>query len=171
MEDKLTGLLRSDVFVEKAINLMRVISRSDGSNRYISVIVADMVGLKKINESGEGGHAKGDEALKLAAEIFTRAFRVTDLISRWHDRGDEFIVFLPLTDEEGGAGLIARLSEELDRKGVSFRFGISSAACPLTKINEKSCREYLASLAREADEKLISQKNISKKKPRKRSAS
>jgi diguanylate cyclase (GGDEF)-like protein len=61
----------------------------------ISVILADLNGLKMINDTY--GHHFGDELLIRVAELLKSICRSEDIICRIG--GDEFIVFLPQTDE------------------------------------------------------------------------
>ena len=62
-------------------------------NLPLSVIVADINGLKIINDSM--GHQMGDEVIRHVAEVFQQIAREKDLAVRWG--GDEFILFLPHT--------------------------------------------------------------------------
>lgn len=74
----------------------------------ISIIVADVNGLKLINDTY--GYSAGDRLIKSAAELIKGSCRQEDIITRWG--GDEFVVFLPQTSmEEAG-----RVSERI-RKG------------------------------------------------------
>ncbi len=150
MEDRLTGLMQSDAFQEKAVSLMKLIHRSNDPNKFVSVVLADMIGLKQKNE--EGGHENGDRALKRSAEIFTHICRDFDLIGRWHMRGDEFIIILPFTDSGGAESFISRLSETLSAEGIPFHFGFVSARCSGV---ETDWHEFLKDLEIEADRLLM----------------
>ncbi len=88
LHDPLTGLYNR-AFFEEEMNRLEA-----GRDYPISIIVADLDGLKAVNDSM--GHAKGDELLKTCAEILRRSLRSSDILARVG--GDEFTVLLPNTD-------------------------------------------------------------------------
>jgi len=73
-------------------------------NLPLSVIVADINGLKIINDSM--GHQMGDEVIRHVAEVFQQIAREKDLAVRWG--GDEFILFLPQHYCRSGAGVLSK---------------------------------------------------------------
>ncbi|MFO7941313.1 MAG: diguanylate cyclase [Bacillota bacterium] len=73
----------------------------------LSVIMADLNGLKLVNDSF--GHAAGDEMLQLVGEIIEESCRAEDIVGRWG--GDEFLILLPQTDAGGVESVIARITE------------------------------------------------------------
>lgn len=81
----------------------------------ISIIVADLDGLKIVNDSL--GHDKGDMLLKTTAEILNRSVRTNDIVSRIG--GDEFALILPRTCEETAVNIVKRIGKnvELFRQG------------------------------------------------------
>ena len=84
--------------------------------------MADVNGLKLINDSF--GHAKGDELLKKAAQLITKASPEDSIIARLG--GDEFIVILPQTDIFQAVEIINKLkSETNDEKIDAFDISIS----------------------------------------------
>lgn len=76
-----------------------------GSRFPVSVIVADLDGLKRINDSQ--GHEAGDRLIKGAAEILQMAFRGGDIVAR--TGGDEFVMLLPDMDRKGALASIERI--------------------------------------------------------------
>jgi len=93
--DALTGLYNRAFFEEE-------VSRLEHSRHLASVIMADVDGLKHIND--QRGHRVGDELLRQAAAVLRRCFRAEDVVARIG--GDEFAVLLP---ETGGVEVEAKV--------------------------------------------------------------
>ena len=88
--DKLTGLYNRRFFEEE-------LKRLDTERQIpISLIMADINGLKLINDSY--GHEEGDRLLNSAANIFIESVRSEDILARW--AGDEFVILLPRTNQK-----------------------------------------------------------------------
>lgn len=81
-----------------------------GSAQGAIVVIMDLDGLKKIND--QLGHPTGDKALYGVAEVLRQALRNTDDIGRFG--GDEFIAFLPLTEDNP---VLAKTIMEEERPG------------------------------------------------------
>ena len=97
--DSLTGLYNRAFLKEE-------MERLDTSRQIpIAVIIADLNGLKLINDTY--GHAVGDNMLRLAADILERSCRKEDIIARWG--GDEFIIYLPKTAEKEADQICKRI--------------------------------------------------------------
>ena len=64
--------------------------------RNVSVVLVDVDDFKSIND--DHGHDAGDKALKIIAQCIAHACRKSDICARWG--GEEFIIFLPETDQE-----------------------------------------------------------------------
>lgn len=76
-----------------------------GAKFPVSVIVADLDGLKRVNDTM--GHETGDRLIKGAAEVLHMAFRGNDIVAR--TGGDEFFILLPEMDQHGAAASIERI--------------------------------------------------------------
>jgi diguanylate cyclase (GGDEF)-like protein/PAS domain S-box-containing protein len=101
-KDSLTGLYNRRFFEEE-------LERLDTKRQLpISIIVADINGLKIINDSL--GHKKGDHLLKKSAEILKESTRKEDILAR--QGGDEFAILLPKTGKETAEKIIARIKEK-----------------------------------------------------------
>ncbi len=116
--DQLTGLYNRRFFEEELL-------RSDiESNLPITIVMADVNGLKLINDSF--GHTYGDALLKKVAEVLKKGCRNTDTISRLG--GDEFVIILTKTDTAQAEYIIKRINEHASREkigavDVSISFG------------------------------------------------
>ncbi len=99
--DSLTGLYNRAYLEEE-------IKRLDTKRQLpISVIMADLNGLKLVNDSY--GHSVGDKMLIKAAQILDSQCRKEDIVGRWG--GDEFFIFLPQTYEEKAKQICERIRE------------------------------------------------------------
>ena len=112
--DPLTGLRNRRAIGEYLRDALSAARRHDQS---LSVLVVDIDHFKTINDTL--GHRSGDAVLEHAARILDGALRTEDAIGRWG--GEEFLVVLPSTDEEGALRATERLREALarDQPGVA----------------------------------------------------
>jgi diguanylate cyclase (GGDEF)-like protein/PAS domain S-box-containing protein len=120
--DELTGLLNRRGFFSLAQKQLKAAERS---KRYMSVIYADLDGLKEINDTL--GHNEGDAALLEFAELLKDTFRESDIIARLG--GDEFAAIVEVTDSNSELIIKRRLEDKLNavnsRKGRQFILLIS----------------------------------------------
>ncbi len=122
--DVLTGLYNRAYFEAEMARLQ------SGRQFPVSVIMADVDGLKRINDSR--GHAAGDELLRQAAAILRLAFRAEDVVARIG--GDEFAILLPHTDERTGQEALKRVRSHLAEHNlaqndlpISLSLGLATA--------------------------------------------
>jgi diguanylate cyclase (GGDEF)-like protein len=101
-KDTLTGLATRRVFEER---LAQEHARAARYGTTVSVLIADLDGLKAVNDSH--GHDAGDEALRAVGAAVTMGIRATDLGARWG--GDEFAVVAPSTGVEDALSLAERI--------------------------------------------------------------
>lgn len=85
-------------------------------NLPISVIMADVNGLKMINDAF--GHQLGDQLLKKAADTIRSICRTKDVLARWG--GDEFVVLLPNTTYEEAEQVVVQIREACCRESVDM---------------------------------------------------
>ena len=105
--DAMTGLANRGYIIAA---LEREIDRATRYRRGFCVLMADLDGLKELNDTY--GHRVGDRALSAVAGVIRENVRRIDTPARLG--GDEFIVLLPETDREG-----ARVVADKIRQGVA----------------------------------------------------
>ena len=108
--DPLTGLFNRHKF-DDAIG--PEVERASRYDRPLSLIMIDMDGLKKINDTY--GHPAGDKLLKEVADLIRDQLRKVDLPVRFG--GDEFLILLPEADLQEASRVAERLSARI--RGLS----------------------------------------------------
>ena len=101
--DELTGLLNRRGFFHRAPLWLQ-----HNSAREVLLVFIDLDDLKFINDTY--GHAEGDAALSLAAELISQVFRSEDVVCRLG--GDEFVVMSAGSSAHKGEQLRLRLYEK-----------------------------------------------------------
>jgi len=101
--DRLTGLANRGRLDARLAQL--VAQKHTRANDDFSVIVADLNGLKHVNDTH--GHALGDRLIAATAQALQRTCRETDVVARMG--GDEFVVLCQATTSDEAAVLVARL--------------------------------------------------------------
>lgn len=121
--DELTSLPNRRVFREA---LEREVARLGRGGQPFAVIMLDLDGLKRINDTM--GHQAGDQAIRQAGEALTEALRATDLPARLG--GDEMVVLLPETDRAGAERAANRIRRAIERRhvdGVGLKVSVGVA--------------------------------------------
>ncbi len=129
--DQLTGVYNRRFFEEE---LKRLDTKR---NLPISVVMADVNGLKLINDAF--GHAAGDRLLIKTAELIKKECRIDEIIARLG--GDEFVILLPKTNSEEAEKVIKRIklinsNIRLDSMELSISFGWETKDSAAQDINE-----------------------------------
>ena len=99
--------------------LQSEISRAERNHHPLTLLMCDLNNFKQIND--RHGHLMGDYVLSQMAAIFKRCVRGSDHIVRYG--GDEFLVVLPETDEEGAEIVRQRMKEEVTAWDQTNRVG------------------------------------------------
>ncbi|MGE0188404.1 MAG: GGDEF domain-containing protein [Steroidobacteraceae bacterium] len=100
--DPLTGLRNRRGFTVALEQLF-----SDGPDAFINcaIMIADIDHFKKVNDSY--GHLFGDQVLRTAAQALKSVVKGRDVVARFG--GEEFIILLPNTPEQGAFALAEQL--------------------------------------------------------------
>ena len=116
--DALTGLANYRRFSE---TLELEIKRSGRTSRAFAVLVFDLNGMKRINDSH--GHLAGNRALCRLADIFRFSCRSIDTAARYG--GDEFAIILPETGAREADAVARRICERLASDHEEPRLSVS----------------------------------------------
>lgn len=116
--DQLTGLLNRRGWDRY---IVREEERYRRFGDQASVVVMDLDRLKTINDTG--GHAAGDDYLRLTAKVLESTVRSGDVLARLG--GDEFGIIVTRGGHEAAERLVLRMSTALDQAGVSGSFGFA----------------------------------------------
>jgi diguanylate cyclase (GGDEF)-like protein len=152
--DPLTGLPNYRRLLDV---LSAEISRSNRSNTPFSVVFFDMDGLKRIND--ELGHLIGSRAVCRFAETLKASCRGTDTAARYG--GDEFVVILPDTDDDGAETIIQRVQERLaedpDKPELAVSAGVAvyprDGGTPTTLLSAADRALYVAKAGKSTDKR------------------
>jgi diguanylate cyclase (GGDEF)-like protein len=151
-QDGLTGLSNRRHVLELAV---RAFDQAQRYRRPLSAIMLDIDHFKEINDSH--GHATGDRILARVGERMRAVMRKVDILGRYG--GDEFIIFLPETGQEGARRLAERLraalAEPVEVEGVRFEI---AASMGISSTYGESAELTLDELIRRADQALYAAK-------------
>jgi diguanylate cyclase (GGDEF)-like protein/PAS domain S-box-containing protein len=106
IRDSLTGLFNRHYF--NSI-IAPELSRSDRYARPFSVMMIDIDNFRAVNN--RFGHLKGDEVLQEMSRLLLDQVRTSDRLIRYG--GDEFLIFMPETEESEATLVAARLREQM----------------------------------------------------------
>ncbi len=114
--DALTGTLQRSALEAEMDSALAVARRY---NQPVSVAFVDVDHFKMFNDLG--GHSAGDLILKQLAATLMQVMRESDRIGRWG--GEEFLVLMPGTDEDGARRLLERLQAAVRVCGIEVPLG------------------------------------------------
>ena len=106
-KDKLTGLWNRRALDDQ---LDAQIAMAQRMSSPFSILLIDIDRFKKINDSF--GHQFGDQVLQTMAVTMEQCVRKTDFTARFG--GEEFIVLLPNTDQQGAMSLAEKIRSEIE---------------------------------------------------------
>jgi diguanylate cyclase (GGDEF)-like protein len=112
--DYLTGILNRRAIEAR---LLQEVARANRSDTWLSFIMADVDFFKLYNDSN--GHQAGDNCLKdIATLIDACCERPTDVVGRFG--GEEFVLILPDTDNDGALRIAENLRNTLLDKNIHY---------------------------------------------------
>jgi diguanylate cyclase (GGDEF)-like protein len=114
MTDPLTGLANRRAF---ELRLEEEIRRSNRYDHPFSIILMDLDGFKRINDTY--GHPVGDQTLIVLGESIRQTVRDTDMLVRMG--GDEFLLLLPETKTEDAEKIGEKVAEMVKDYPYSWR--------------------------------------------------
>jgi diguanylate cyclase (GGDEF)-like protein len=120
-----------------------------------SVLLIDVDHFKVVNDSF--GHATGDVVLRQVAELIKRQIREGDILARFG--GEEFILALPNTDQQGAMLLAERIRSKVkhhhwDVEGKPLLVTLSIGAAEVSDYREMESNKILDHLIMQADQAL-----------------
>jgi len=148
--DMLTGLQSRRHFFETAEREFYLARRHD---RHLSAMMIDIDHFKGIND--RFGHAAGDSALQMLAQLCRTSLRSTDLVGRYG--GDELVTILPETDVDTAMEAAQRLRSQLAEMTVDSENGPFSFTISVGVATAEAAAD-LAQLLRRADRALYQAK-------------
>ena len=121
-----------------------------GDNLPLSLIVADIDGLKTVNDTQ--GHQAGDDLIVKTAQVLQSVLRQGDIVARIG--GDEFAMILWNTSREGAEKVISRMMEGCAQTSVAGQ----TISCSFGCAEMRSADENITDLMAEADARMYEAK-------------
>ncbi len=151
--DKLTDCINRYAFED---TLNREVERARKYSYSLSIILFDLDNFKEINDNY--GHLKGDDVLKMTADIVRSLLRKTDFLCRWG--GEEFLILATYTDKRQAFRLAERIREAIE----STDFGLPIKVTASFGVTDLEEDDDIDSLLARADKALYEAKKTGKNK-------
>ncbi len=105
--DELTALFNRRAFSD---HMKKEVERANRYDTPLCLLMFDIDYFKKVNDTY--GHDVGDYVLVEVARVARNTVRDQDIVARWG--GEEFMVILPHTQEQGGVQIAERLRQAIE---------------------------------------------------------
>lgn len=149
--DSLTGLMNRQAFLNQTRRILKVLNER---NRTAAMIYIDLNKFKFVND--RYGHHTGDRVLETVGKRIKSIVRRGDLVARFG--GDEFVFFLPDSNEETAKEVVKRIIDRITLpilvNGVQFCLGMSAGIAIFPK-DGKTAEELIMN----ADKAMYEAKN------------
>jgi diguanylate cyclase (GGDEF)-like protein len=136
------------------------ISRAERTNRPLALLMCDLNDFKQVND--RYGHLMGDYVLSQVAAILKAAVRGCDYVVRYG--GDEFLIVLPETDEQGAETVQQRIRRRITEWDQNHRVGDLPLAVSLGQYLHVTGQTVEKDVA-EVDARMYTDKQASKHTP------
>lgn len=142
MRDELTGLINRRSLLE---SLAQQLSMAKRHGQPMAVLMVDIDFFKRVNDTH--GHLSGDKVLKAMTAVIAQRARGQDLLGRLG--GEEFLVILPNTSEEGARQLAENLRQGVAAasfqavSGAPIAITVSIGLCALDRLPDAQCDDLI----------------------------
>ncbi|MBY0408679.1 MAG: GGDEF domain-containing protein [Burkholderiaceae bacterium] len=114
--DEITGLVNRRTMTERMDQEHR---RSLRNGRPLLLALLDIDHFKRVNDTY--GHATGDQALKVFAQVVSANVRDTDVVARWG--GEEFVLMATETPNHHACELLERIRQAVEKAAIAHAGG------------------------------------------------
>ncbi|WP_132805517.1 GGDEF domain-containing protein [Tepidamorphus gemmatus] len=150
--DTLTGALNRGALIEAAAKRLRT---RGGPASNVAMLVFDLDCFKQIND--RFGHATGDRALRVFADVVRSCLRVDDIFGRLG--GEEFAVLLPGAGESDGLAVAERIRAAYSLKPIEHGGIVIRSTVSVGVAAAQTGRSSVDQLLAEADKALYRAKH------------
>jgi diguanylate cyclase (GGDEF)-like protein len=149
--DELTGLLNRWALARIAL---REIARCGRTKGLIAVVMMDLDGLKRVNDSL--GHGCGDAVLQAVGRVLQETVRAQDAVARMG--GDEFCILLPDTGLVEAMNVAERMRAQVDALMLRYRDETVTIGTSMGVASSESCGLSWQNLLEQSDAALYQAK-------------
>jgi two-component system, cell cycle response regulator len=149
--DPLTGILNRRAFSSA---LQREFAQADRLESELSLLLLDIDKFKSVNDTH--GHQTGDDVLAAVGRLLPGNLRPYDYTARWG--GEEFVVALPHTDEEGARRVAERIRASIEALKLTTAAGAPLTVTASIGVAVRGPAERLAELVERADQAMYTAK-------------
>lgn len=133
---------------------LKRIKRTKGN---LSIVMLDLDNFKELNDSL--GHTTGDKILRDFAKIMKEISREIDIVCRYG--GDEFVIILPETNEEGAKKFSIKIKEKIEKntfeiKDKKIKIGVTIG---ILELNPNYIDLSIEEIIRIVDQRMYKNKN------------